>query len=367
MNNLEGFKLWKIRMPLGRKIGDNMCYYEHLNICVVKLVDSTDNIGWGFGEKVADGYFAKEASWNQPMPTLKELEREFIKDYWPMMKGRTPDELLQGDLFKGDYCLKNALRYALWDLSSKSKGIPLYKLLNPESTANNKISYASACGYHQSDEWLCEFYKHKVFSQGYKAIKIKTGHPDADSDLRRLSVIRESIGENVEIAIDSNIAWDAKTTIERINYFQKNGIKLSYIEDPLAPTDLEGYRLLEKELDMKIAGHDYIPNPHDLRPLLDTGAIDFLRVIYGTDYGLVASELSKEYDIPMIVSNTFLEVGIHFAISNDRVNRIEFADLGWNDMIKEPVQIFDGHMFPLQKPGHGFEPKMELLEKWGID
>jgi len=24
-------------------------------------------------------------------------------------------------------------------------------------------------------------------------------------------------------------------------------------------------------------------------------------------------------------------------------------------------------MFPLQKPGHGFEPKMELLEKWRID
>ena len=367
MNTIEKYELRKVLVPIGRTIGDSMCHYAHFNVCVIKLIDSADNVGWGFGGKVADGQFAKEAFWNQPMHTLKELEREFRKEYWPFIKGRGADELFETDLLKGDYCTKNALRYALWDLRAKSKGLPLYKLLNPESTSTKRKSYASACGYQQTDEWLCDFYHHKVFSQGYRAIKIKTGHPDADRDLRRLSIIRECVGDGVEIAIDSNLAWDSKTTIDRIHYFQKYGIELSYVEDPLSPTDLEGYRHLAKELDVKIAGHDYIPNPNDLRPLLDTGAINFLRVISDIDYALIASKLAKEYDIPMIVSNTFLEVGIHFAVSNNQVDRIEFADLGWNNIIKRPVQIINGHMFPHQIPGHGFEPNMEILEKWKVD
>jgi len=363
---IKEYKIWRIQLPMGRTIGDNMCHYDHFHVCVVKLTDADGTEAWGYGEKVAEGFFQKPVPWQAKMPPVAAIQHEFIDRYWKgFQSAHSVDELLTAPGLKGDHYLKNALRFALWDLKGKQAGLPLYKILNPHATQNGLRSYASGLGFHQPTDWLLDFYQKKV-QQGFKMIKVKVGHPNPEWDLKRLRKLREVLGETVEISIDANIAWDAPITIERIAFFQKNGINLSYVEDPIPPDDLEGYRLLAHELPIKIAGHDYISDPEALKPLLDTGALSYLRIRDGVDYGIRAAALAEEYGAALIHCNTFMEWGLHAGLGNPRVDRIEFADLGWNALAQKPFSVENGIMCVHEVPGHGLEPKTELLEKWKI-
>ena len=365
---IKSYKLWRVKTPFNRRIGDNICYFESFHVCVIRLEDEAGNEAWGYAEKVADGYFEVEVSWQGKIPTLPEIEKEFAEEYWPLLQSaKTVEELQQSEKLKGDYYMKNALRYALWDLKGKQQGLPVYKLVNPGAEDRSVPCYSSGLEFRQDDDWVKDFYTQRK-AEGYKMVKVKVGHHTyPDWDLMRLELVRETVGDDIEIAVDANLGWgDARTTLERINYFIKNGIELTYLEDPLKPTDLEGYRLLEKELPIKIAGHDYVPNPSDLRPLLDTGAIDYLRIRDGIEYGLEAQHLAKEYGIPMIVTNTFLEIGIHFAAGHPGVDRIEFADIGTNDFVEQPFEVKNGRMYAHNVPGTGLKPKQELLELWAV-
>ncbi len=78
-------------------------------------------------------------------------------------------------------------------------------------------------------------------------IKVKVGADDPARDIARLALIRETVGPEVELTADANIAWDAKTTLERLEAFDAGGIKLAYIEDPIPADQLEGYCLLARE------------------------------------------------------------------------------------------------------------------------
>ena len=65
----------------------------------------------------------------------------------------------------------------------------------------------------------------------------------------------------------------------------------------------------------------------------------------------------------MIGCNTLFEVGIHAAVALPNVERIEFADLGWNVLPEHPVRVEDGYMYAPDRPGAGLDPKPELLEE----
>ena len=51
-------------------------------------------------------------------------------------------------------------------------------------------------------------------AQGHRAFKAKIGGASLDEDMARLRVIREVIGDEDELMLDVNGAWDLPTAIE---------------------------------------------------------------------------------------------------------------------------------------------------------
>jgi len=367
MSRLTRYRLDKLRLPLGRVIGDNMCRYTAFNVCVLRLETDDGLVGWGYGEKVADGEFAKDASWNRPMGSVQEIQLEFEARYWPTMKGESIHSLKHRhpSPFPGDAYLELAIRYALWDLVGKAAGLPLYRYLGAPETPRQVLTTVCGCEFPQPLDWVLDLIQAKV-DEGVTSFKIKVGHPDPNLDLDRLTAIRERVGPDVELGVDANIAWTAPQALDWLELIhgKSESLNLQFLEDPLAPDDLQGYRLLAKECPIPVVGHDYINDPKKLRPLLDTGAISRLRVRDGLDYGLQTLSLAEEYDLPLDCCNTFLEVGLHFALACPRVERIEFADLGWNALPENPVRLVKGHLQAPEIPGHGFAPEMEFLKQF---
>jgi L-alanine-DL-glutamate epimerase-like enolase superfamily enzyme len=363
------FEIHKLHIPVGRVIGDSMCHYEAFRAVVVRLTTATGDVGWGFGEKAYGGHFAKEASWDRPVPPLAELEQRFLSDHWRHLEGRTPAAAKQAadpHFSAGDDSLTQAVRMALWDLIGKEAGLPLYRLLGGPNVRNSIRSYASACEFQQPDEFLTEFYGRKA-REGFRAFKIKVGHPDPEHDLRRLLLTRAAVGPDCSLAADANKAWTPKETVERITLFNRHFVDLAYIEDPMDPSDLDGYRYLTAHCPVPVVGHDYVPVAEDMRPLLETHAILMLRARSGLDYGLGLLPLAREFQKPVIATNTLFEWNIHFALAFPEVDRIEFSDQDWNLLPKTPIRIKDGMMSAPETPGHGFEPKPEIFEQWKIN
>lgn len=367
MPTLARYDLYKLCLPLGREIGDNMCHYSAFNVCVLRLETADGQVGWGYGEKVADGHFAKEASWNRRMPPVETIRQAFESTYWPRMRGESVHSLKhrQPSPFPGDSYLELAIRYALWDLVGQAAGLPLYRYLGATEKPRRVLTTVCGCEFPQPLEWVLDFVQAKL-DEGVNSFKLKVGHEDPQWDIDRLMAIRDRVGPEVELGVDANIAWTAREAldwVERVEV-QAGNLKLSFLEDPLAPDDFEGYRLLARDCPVPVVGHDYINDPARLRPLLDTGALARLRVRDGLDYGLQARALAEEYDLPLDCCNTFLEVGLHFALACPRVERIEFADLGWNALPEHPVRLVDGQLQLTDVPGHGLAPDRETLNQF---
>jgi L-alanine-DL-glutamate epimerase-like enolase superfamily enzyme len=358
------YDIWRIELPVGRTIGDNMCRYSEFTVFVLALKTDQGHQGWGFGELVTDGVFQKPAPWYKPMASLGEIRSTFEHLYWPLLKDSNSMEIKNrrpSPFGSSDY-IHMAIRKSLWDLMGKEADLPLHRLLGSTKENNHVRAYGSPLAFHQSDEDTLEMHQHCV-NQGMTAVKVKVGHSDPEWDVRRLQLVRQAVGPSVEINIDANIAWTAQEAIERIETFRRAGIELGYVEDPIRPDDVEGYRLLGQELPIDVAGHDYISDPEGYRPLLDVGGIQRLRFHDDLDHAIAVSRLGEEYNLPVIGCNTLFEVGIHAAVALPNIERIEFADLGWNTLPEHPVRVEDGCMFAPDRPGAGLEPKLELLEE----
>ena len=366
-DTLHSFEILRLRVPLGRTIGDNNCAYEAFNVCALKLTTRSGHVGWGFGEKAHGGRFTKPVSWKADLPVESALRAE-LQSAWSDLQGRSIEEHFERvpvpwRQWHLGASLHAALRMALWDLRGKLAGRPLYRLIGGTSARSDIFAYSSPCCFPQPQEWVSGYFRAKVAS-GFQAVKVKVGHPDIEWDVARLRAVREAVGPTVQIAVDGNTAWDAPTALHWIDRMNQEGVGVSYVEDPLPPTDLEGYRQLAARSPLRIVGHDYLVDPECLRPLLDTGALGALRMRDGIDHALATALVAAEYGLPLIQCNTFGEHSIHFSLTSPQVERMEFADLGWNNLFLEPVTAQRGRLVPPSGPGLGLEPDPEKLIAW---
>jgi L-alanine-DL-glutamate epimerase-like enolase superfamily enzyme len=65
------------------------------------------------------------------------------------------------------------------------------------------------------------------------------------------------------------------------------------------------------------------------------------------------------------VGNTPLEVGVHLAASLPGCLTMEYSDLVWNALAREPVRFEGGWATAPDRPGHGLKPDREAMERYG--
>ncbi|CAN2190359.1 COG4948 L-alanine-DL-glutamate epimerase and related enzymes of enolase superfamily [Candidatus Nanopelagicaceae bacterium] len=167
---------------------------------------------------------------------------------------------------------------ALWDLFSKERKVPLWKLLSDLSPQeivnaidfryitdaltkqqaldilNRQVDYKAdneaklrahgVPAYTTSPGWLGytdeKMLKltQEAMDQGFKLLKYKCGK-SLEDDQRRLRKVRELVGPDFAIAIDANQVWDVDDAITWINQLKE--FKLTWVEEPTSPTDVVGH------------------------------------------------------------------------------------------------------------------------------
>jgi L-alanine-DL-glutamate epimerase-like enolase superfamily enzyme len=220
---------------------------------------------------------------------------------------------------------KSAFDMALYDLSAKSKGLPLYQFLNGRK---KPLETDLTIGIGEPEfmaETAMEF-KNK----GVRIIKVKLGK-DGDTDILRVRLIRKAVGPALQIRIDANQGWDFDTA--RKVLVEIGDCDISFCEQPMRYWN--DYRLPEhrKISPVKIMADESVFDHHDAQRLIAAEACDYVNIKFAKSGGIAEAirinEVCKAAGIAcmmggMLESRLALTAFAHFALSQ---NNIQFYDM----------------------------------------
>jgi len=189
---------------------------------------------------------------------------------------------------------------ALWDIKGKQAGMPVYELFGGQCRPAAEV-YVHAWG---ADQEALDAAIERRLEQGFRHIRVQMGnleagyggdavqprydagtaHPGNYFDPRKysrdmlamLKHVRERFGEAIELIHDVHERLRPVETIQFAKAVEP--LNLYFLEDPLAPEDLNWFKELRAASATPIAMGELFSNPAEWRPLVESRQIDFLRL-----------------------------------------------------------------------------------------
>ncbi len=165
-----------------------------------------------------------------------------------------------------------AIDMALWDLKGKVLGTPVWNLLG------GKVRDRLRCYAHAKDVAGAL----ALAERGMTAVKLG-GVADI---LRRVEDVRAALPPEVDLMVDLHgPPWmPAADAITLGRSLERHG--LLFLEEPVAPEDIDGLRRLRRQLALPIAAGERWATGWGLRRLLDEGLVDVLQPDSGRAGGI---------------------------------------------------------------------------------
>lgn len=346
----------------------------------------------------------------------KSLE-SFAKDmgaFWKMITGDSQLRWLGPE--KGVIHLATgALVNAVWDLYAKVEEKPLWKLLadmtpeelvkcidftyitdaitpqealsllkNKEAGKQKRIddlldkgypAYTTSAGWlgYSDDKMrrLCREAK----EEGFQHMKIKVGS-DLQDDLRRAAIIREEIGDDLQLMMDANQKWDVNEAIENMKSLAK--FNPYWIEEPTSPDDILGHAKIAKAVaPIKVATGEHCQNRVMFKQLMQANAIEICQIdscrVGGVNEILAILLMAAKFEIPVCPHAggvglceyvQHLSMIDYIAISGTQEDRIiEYVD-HLHEHFLDPVVIEKGAYMVPKSPGYSITMKSKSLEDY---
>ena len=165
-----------------------------------------------------------------------------------------------------------AIDTALWDCLGKARGVPCWQMWGG---VHRRIpAYAMVGWLNYSDEevqGICA----KAVAQGFRGVKIKVGYPTLAEDIKRVKVVREAIGSDVDLMVDANQSLTTAEAICRGRAFEDLGCL--WWEEPIPADDIDGYAELADSLDIPVATGENLYTLYDFARFLRHDAVDIIQ------------------------------------------------------------------------------------------
>ena len=182
-----------------------------------------------------------------------------------------------------------------------------------------------------------------------------TGEPPTDDELR--GVLRACAGFRTFRQVQDKVRF-LFTADDAIEYSPKA------VKKVLAKNDDAGYAMLAAELPFtRINTGEYL-GFSGKRRLLESHGVDVLNIHGSIGMSRAAAHLAGDFGIPVSLGNTILEIGVHLAASLPECLYLEFSDLAWNRLAKQPIRFESGFAIAPDRPGHGIEIDSDALEEF---
>ncbi len=181
------------------------------------------------------------------------------------------------------------LDMALWDLTAKIAGLPLYALLGGPGATDRVYVYAAGGYYYPGkDIAALQDEMRRYLDLGYTTVKIKIGGEPLAHDLQRIEAVLALLPPSGQLAVDANGRFDLPTALHYAEAL--NAYPLKWYEEAGDPLDFEiNARVCQASRNPVATGENLFSLP-DARNLIRYGgmrpALDYLQMDPALAYGL---------------------------------------------------------------------------------
>jgi L-alanine-DL-glutamate epimerase-like enolase superfamily enzyme len=319
-----------------------------------------------------DGVVCSGARVLQQLATMWKTAREHIEGQDPLDRGRIEHVLMRR--YSWPMPVRGILDQGLWDIAGKHFNLPVYKLLG--QTREQVLAYGSTV-HHDTDEKFVETCL-ACKERGFQAIKL---HPYcvADMDIRLAYKVRQAVGDDMKLMMDSLIYPGHYTRQEAMRVGQVlDELNFWWFEDPLDKRDLDGLAWLTRELRVLIRAADRVEDPREYSYMIANRCMDIIA-------GPVNAGITELMKLSALAECNHLGFephdysggtsSLHVLLATTVANYYEKAvPLGrWYEdsypgVYLDPVQVdAEGYVHTPKKPGLGFEVDWHEANRVTID
>jgi D-galactarolactone cycloisomerase len=255
-------KVHKLAADLTERFGWSLNWSRRRHATLVEVVTDSGLTGWG------DGAFGGELLLRNPELVIGRSPFE-VEAIWESL--REPSSLQRR---RGESCC-GGLDVALWDLIGQALGMPVCRLLG--HVHRTRVQPYCTALYRKDWPVLAEGLAEEAQGwkkQGFRAIKMKIGY-GPDVDVQVVTAVREAIGDDCGLAVDSNCAYDAGTAASLGAKLEPFG--LLWWEEPILADDLDGYRRLKQSLRIPLASGKTLCADALIRDYVQTRLVDIVQ------------------------------------------------------------------------------------------
>ena len=344
---------WPVTMPLAETYTISYETVESITNIFLRIETNKNIIGYGCA--APEKYITGETPDNVLL-NLNNVVCAAIKGSDPLRYAVIMERLKS--LIKPQSATLAAVNIALFDILCKFSNLPLWKLLGG---FRDRIKTSVTIGILSEDETVKS--AQELISQGFKCLKIKGGK-DVESDISRVLKVRETVGKEIELRFDANQGFTVDQSLKFVKSTRK--ARLELIEQPTSKGQPDLLGRVTSEVSIPVMADESLMTLRDAFRLARKNLVDMVNIklmkVGGISEALQINAVAKSARLEVMVgcmdeAALGIAAGLHFALACPNVI---YADLDGHlglldDPSKGAVTLRDGVLFPIKKPGLGFD------------
>ena len=235
-------------------------------------------------------------------------------------------------------------------------------------------AYTTAAGWlGYSDDKMKALVKANL-QNGWTHFKMKVGQ-DIERDIHRCKLVRELIGKENKLMVDSNQIWSVNETIECIEHLKQ--FDIMFYEEPTSPDDIIGFKKIkDAHPDIKLATGEMIQNKVIFKQFIENQSLDFCQIdscrIASINEILPVLLIASKFNTPVIPHAggvglceyvQHLNLINKFIITNNDLFLSEYAE-SCSEHFENPAIIRDGGYVTPVNPGYSVKIKDSSLKEY---
>ncbi len=254
---------------------------------------------------------------------------------------------------------------ALWDILGKATRQPVYNLLGGR-TRERIRAYASALYADEDLDRLASTARSFV-ARGFTAVKMRFGYgpldgrPGMRKNAELVRVVRQAIGDDVDLMADAYMGWTTQYAIEMIRMLED--AHLAWVEEPISPDDLDGYARIRASTRTAIAGGEHEFTRYGFKELITRGCVDYVQLDVNRVGGVTEARkvwaLAAAHSLPVVPHSQNYH-NQHLIMSHVNSPLSEYLPPDFRDGDTFLSELFigdavarDGHITLSSEPGMG--------------
>jgi galactonate dehydratase len=377
----------KFSAPSDIKITDVKCAYIGGSL-FVKIFTNQDVYGLGEGVDAIGGTYH----------LVQNMGRR-LRNQSPLNMHKIFEDLRRGAHFGGGQsgmfvAVASAIETALWDLTGKILGLPVYQLLGGKFRDKVRV-YCDTALYRvrfPKPEDFANAAKEAIKNWNFNALKFDLDYA-ADPDkydrynwtaspgeisrmYNQLAAVREAVGPKVDLCVDMHGRYDhvtAQAIAKKVEH-----LNLTWLEEPIPAENFDAFKVLTQETNTPIAAGENVYLGYGFKQLLDNGVdivMPDLQKCGGLGEGQRIANLANLYYVPfsphMVASFLGAMACAHVCVSVPNFHLMEWqsyfhTDKMYTEIVKYDQEnwVKDSFIKVSDKPGIGVDLNMEAMKKY---